>query len=277
MTEHVGLKTEISIKELTFIAQEVAINRCQFSWRVPHVGLATCSPLQRFFVFMLNLAPRSWRRGRRNPVPRPSQLRRRCGRLGSRWESCKWTFLSSKGCSPRNVCWTSGVAVCVPGAYFLDYLEPGNYLGLDKEQELVTLGLTRELKPGLLKRRSPSSLSRPHLSLSGSRKSRRCPLPEVDLHAFRSSGHRRYLKKLRAFVDVGHVLYATFFEGEAGSNHKESHDIWAFCYPRTQMEQFGQETGWKPHYIGDWNQPRNQMMMRYEADPGRRASESGAG
>jgi hypothetical protein len=30
------------------------------------------------------------------------------------------------------------------------------------------------------------------------------------------------------------------------------------------MEEFGKQTGWKPEYIGDWNHPRSQMMMRYE-------------
>ena len=73
------------------------------------------------------------------------------------------------------------------------------------------------------------------------------------------------LRKLREFVNVGHILFATFFEGPSASNHKDSHDIWVFHYPREQMEKFGQQTGWKPEYIGDWNQPRHQMMMRYEA------------
>jgi hypothetical protein len=29
------------------------------------------------------------------------------------------------------------------------------------------------------------------------------------------------------------------------------------------MEQIGQRAGWKMNYLGNWNHPRDQKMLRY--------------
>jgi hypothetical protein len=31
------------------------------------------------------------------------------------------------------------------------------------------------------------------------------------------------------------------------------------------MEAMGEATGWQPRYIGDWEHPRDQMIMEYTA------------
>ncbi len=31
------------------------------------------------------------------------------------------------------------------------------------------------------------------------------------------------------------------------------------------MERFGMQTGWQATYIGDWQHPRHQLVMQYEA------------
>ena len=76
------------------------------------------------------------------------------------------------------------------------------------------------------------------------------------------------LGKLRGFVHAGHVLFATFSEGDSSENAKGSHSHAGFRYSRREMERFGRSTGWVATYIGDWSHPRGQKMMRYvAADP----------
>ncbi|MDX6391297.1 MAG: hypothetical protein QOJ73_2360 [Streptosporangiaceae bacterium] len=69
----------------------------------------------------------------------------------------------------------------------------------------------------------------------------------------------------RKFVKDGHVAFATFFEGDSSCNSEESHPHVCFHYSVEEMDAFGRRVGWKPTYIGDWNHPRNQTMMRFEA------------
>jgi hypothetical protein len=73
------------------------------------------------------------------------------------------------------------------------------------------------------------------------------------------------LKNLRQFVEQGHVFFATFNEGASSSNSETSHSHAGFRYSRDEMVMFGERAGWKATYIGHWNHPRNQMMMKYEA------------
>jgi hypothetical protein len=73
------------------------------------------------------------------------------------------------------------------------------------------------------------------------------------------------LKQLRRFVESEHFLFATFLEGRSSRNPETSHSLVAFRYTRDEMTRFGENCGWKAIYIGNWNRPRNQMMMKYQA------------
>ena len=60
------------------------------------------------------------------------------------------------------------------------------------------------------------------------------------------------------------AFYATFFESESErQNPSESHDHLAWYFTRAQMDDFGERNGWVSEYIGDWNHPRNQVIVRY--------------
>ena len=60
------------------------------------------------------------------------------------------------------------------------------------------------------------------------------------------------------------MFFATFNEGPSQDNAEASHARAMFRYSRAEMEGFGESAGWSSTYIGDWNHPRKQMMMRYE-------------
>ena len=59
-------------------------------------------------------------------------------------------------------------------------------------------------------------------------------------------------------------FFATYFEAtDQIANPDQPHDHGRFDYTRAEMEQLGESTGWRSEYIGDWNHPRGQIMMRY--------------
>ncbi len=72
------------------------------------------------------------------------------------------------------------------------------------------------------------------------------------------------MDKLRDFLQADGVFYATFYESEReADNPNEPHDHGHFAYTRDQILDFGTRNGWTSEYIGDWDHPRGQVMVRY--------------
>jgi hypothetical protein len=67
------------------------------------------------------------------------------------------------------------------------------------------------------------------------------------------------------FVNPGHVFFATYFLTDNEDNPLLSHAHSAFRYTQARMLDFGTSTGWQSEYIGDWNHPRGQVMVKYTA------------
>ncbi|MGH8297078.1 MAG: hypothetical protein ACRETZ_16515 [Steroidobacteraceae bacterium] len=56
----------------------------------------------------------------------------------------------------------------------------------------------------------------------------------------------------------------TFFEVEEPvENPVNSHPHLPFRFTSNEMKEIGERAGWKMDYIGDWNHPRGQKMVRY--------------
>jgi hypothetical protein len=158
------------------------------------------------------------------------------------------------------------------GRFFIPYLDPGNYLGLDRNEWLIRSGLRREIPRHTVAEKSPQFVvsatfdftqftKRPDYALAQSLFSH---LVEEDIILC--------LRNLRSFVKSGAVFYATFnLPGAFGAGHKNpatSGDHAPFAHEMDVMERLGRETGWAPTYIGDWGHPRGQVMMEYRAVQG---------
>lgn len=188
--------------------------------------------------------------------------------VGGLWEEIgrlQVDFLVAQGLEPAHCLLDIGCGALRGGVHFIRYLDRGNYLGLDKEKTLITLGVEQELGQWLHAWKQPEFVvsasfefhrfsKRPHVSMAQSLFTH-LSADDVGL----------CLRNLRAFVDRGHRLFATFFEGESVRNRPTSHSHAGFYYSRSEMERFGEQTGWTPVYVGDWRHPRQQMMIRYDA------------
>jgi Cyclic nucleotide-binding domain len=188
--------------------------------------------------------------------------------VGGMWEAVgqlQYNFLVAQGLKPSHCLLDIACGALRGGVYFINYLAPGNYLGLDKEQTLIELGIEQELGATIYAQKHPEFVisdrfefhkfsKQPQFSIAHSLFTHLTP---EDIHLC--------LRNLRDFVAPGHLLFATFFAGDSAHNPPCSHSWAGFQYSRGEMEYFGTQTGWKATYIGDWQHPRHQMMIQYEA------------
>jgi hypothetical protein len=187
--------------------------------------------------------------------------------IGGHWEKIgqlQYNFLVAHGLMPSHCLLDIGCGSLRGGVHFIPYLDPGNYLGLDRNEALIKCGIKQELNPVLYAEKKPLFVisdcfefqrfpKRPQFSIAQSLFTH---LTEVDISLC--------LKNLRNFVGLGHVFFATFYQGSSDRNPGASDSQKGFRYTLDEMQNFGSMTGWKGTYIGNWRHPRHQMMMKYE-------------
>jgi SAM-dependent methyltransferase len=187
--------------------------------------------------------------------------------VGGMWETMgrlQFDFLLAQGLEPRHTLLDIACGSLRGGVHFIRYLDPGNYLGIEKEEALIKRALAKELP------REVREQKRPELVVSGTfefeRFSKRADfsLAQSLFTHLNESDLELCLRKLRANVAAGHQLFATFAPG-GRRNEGRSHARASFFYEPAHLEEIGRRTGFEPHYIGDWGHPRSQMMMRLTA------------
>jgi hypothetical protein len=176
----------------------------------------------------------------------------------------QFEFLVNEGLQPYHYLLDIACGSLRAGVHFIPYLEAGHYLGIDKEHELIRLGIKEELGSQLYE------LKKPRFVVSGDFQFDRFGVrPDYALAQslfthLPASLINACFRRLRLHIHEDGVFYATFFETETEiSNPSKPHDHGYFGYTRRQMEGFGAGNGWKSEYIGDWNHPQGQVMVRY--------------
>jgi hypothetical protein len=191
---------------------------------------------------------------------------------GPFWEKIsklQFEFVRAQGLAPSDVFIDVACGALRGGMRFIDYLEPGHYLGLDKHIELVIYGVASELT--LEKFR----LKRPRFAISDRfefEKFHERPSFGIAQSLFThliADDIRLCLANLRKIAAPGCRFFATYFQAEKAMNNPAvSHSHGGFAFTIAEMESFGRDTGWQPHHIGDWGHPRNQRMMEYRNGSG---------
>jgi SAM-dependent methyltransferase len=173
------------------------------------------------------------------------------------------------------------------GRFFIDYLEPDHYYGVDANQSLMQVGYDIEL----------SDEQRARVPLSHLRANDRF---QVDFDApfdvaiaqsvftHVSLNHIRLcLYRTAKVVKPGGSFYATFFE--RGRSTPVDHIISAekrkpfyteknvFWYYRSDLVWAAEIGPWKANYIGDWGHPANQKMMQFIRIPDEEWAKTRAG
>lgn len=187
--------------------------------------------------------------------------------VGGLWDEIgqlQFDFLVKNGLKPHHYFLDVACGSLRAGVHLIPYLEPGHYLGIDKEPELIEKGVKEELSDELVREKQPEFVvseafefekfsAQPDYAIAQSLFTHLTP---PIIHAC--------MAKLRPVMPPDGVFYATFFEtDQPRENLDDSHDHGLFYYTREEMQAFGEDNGWTAQYIGDWNHPRDQVMVEY--------------
>jgi SAM-dependent methyltransferase len=200
------------------------------------------------------------------------------GRAGGLWQrmgALQLDYLVSQGMQPNARLLDVGCGPLRAGVRFVEYLEPGNYYGVDVNESLLQVGYDVEL-PQKMRHKLP----RDHLRVTdrfdcdfGVRfdfaiaQSLFTHIPLNDI--------RLCLYRVAAQMNPGGRFFATFFEAAPGfpvdgildegvekkrGKYGERNPFWYWPGDLEWAASFGP---WRFRYIGDWNHPRNQKMVEF--------------
>lgn len=185
--------------------------------------------------------------------------------VGGYWDEMgklQLDFMRSHGLEPSSVLVDVACGSLRAGRLFIPYLDPGNYLGIEREQKLIDAGLADEVPADVVAEKRPELVvdgvfqfdrfsKRPHVGIANSLFSH---INERDI--------RLCLGNLRDFAP-GCVFYATFRLTDGRANPLRSTAHADFRYSPEQMAAMGAATGWASEYVGEWGHPTGQHMMRF--------------
>jgi hypothetical protein len=175
----------------------------------------------------------------------------------------QFSFMVGQGLAASHVLLDIACGSLRGGVRFIPYLDAGNYLGIEKEQKLIDLGIAKELDPGIRSSKAPELVvsdsfeferfsRRPDYALAQSLFSHLPPRDIVDC-----------LRKLHAFSPQCR-LFATFFLADKRRrNPRSRHDHLTFRYTQEQLAGFAAASEWSFRYIGEWGHPRGQVMTEF--------------
>jgi hypothetical protein len=189
------------------------------------------------------------------------------GYVGGMWEEIgqlQFDFLLSKGLKPASCLLDIGCGSLRLGSKAIPYLDRGNYLGIEKERGLVSAGLDKELDPETRQEKQPKIVISSSFDFEKLGRKANFAIAQSLFTHLPPDLIEHCCRNLHPWLDDDGVLYATFFETEHKRiNPKKSHDFGKFSYTQGEMCTFGNLSGFITEYIGDWNHPRNQVMVEY--------------
>jgi len=183
-------------------------------------------------------------------------------------------FLRSHGLEPQHTLLDVGCGAFRAGRHFIDYLDAGNYYGIEANQSVIQAGYDHELDDEQRAKTPVGHLrvsDRFYAEFDGTRFDYALA-QSVFTHV--SLNHMRLcLFRLAMVMKPGGKFYATFFEKPDDTrigmvfNAKRQKPMFTeknvFWYFRSDLEWVASFSPWKVRYIGDWGHPAGQVMMEY--------------
>jgi SAM-dependent methyltransferase len=183
-------------------------------------------------------------------------------------------FLKSQGMLPEHRLLDIGCGSFRAGRHFIDFLDAGNYYGIDANHSLMQTGYDLELSDEQ-RTKTPITHLRANDRFDGDFGVEYEFAIANSVFSHVSLNHIRLaLYRLDKVMAPGGSFYATFFErkatfpidaiSELTKNGKgyftEKNNFWYFRSDLRWAATFGH---WKVTYIGDWGHPAGQRMMQF--------------
>jgi len=224
---------------------------------------------------ILYSAYRQWRRPRPADQNGDSQIESHRRAVGGVWDEIgelQFDFMAQQGLRPDHRLLDIGCGSLRGGVRFVRYLGDGHYYGIDSQQWLLDAGKRIELARAGLADRTAHLLCRDDFDFS--------VFGVAFDYAIAQSvfTHLPWNSILRCLVNAQKALkpegrfYATFFQDKTGESRISplTHPIGGrvtypdrdpYHYEFDVFEELARRVGLKVDYIGEWNHPRDQMMM----------------
>jgi len=176
----------------------------------------------------------------------------------------QFDFLVSQGLEPSSVLLDIACGSLRAGRHFIPYLDAGNYLGIDIEEDLITAGLEYELDPGVAELKRPEFVVSEDFAFDGFSKVPDFAIANSLFTHLVPADIKLCLGNLAAHRNSTTVFFASFFEVDRPADNPASSDAHkGFFYTRDEMAAFGEASDWTSSYIGHWGHPRNQKLMSF--------------
>ncbi|HEX8232446.1 MAG TPA: class I SAM-dependent methyltransferase [Caulobacteraceae bacterium] len=199
--------------------------------------------------------------------------------IGGLWDVMgrkQYDYLLAQGLQPHHRLLDIGCGCFRGGVHFVQYLNPGNYYGIDISQELIDVGYEREIEPAGLAERLPKAnlIAGADFDVSALGASYDYALAQSVFTHLPLEAFGVCLRALGPWMQPGGILFATFFEAPHPSRavnewvqepgHFITHpDRDPFhSSPREILEAVQGVGGWDPVWVGDWGHPRAQKMLK---------------
>ena len=199
--------------------------------------------------------------------------------VGGLWDevgALQFDFVVAQGLRPEMKFLDLGCGCLRGGVRFIQFLEPGNYFGVDANASLIRSGWEIELPRAGLQQRLPQQ----NLLVNSDFEAWRLGVSFDMILAQSVFTHlpkewlQRCLLELVRCMSPGSIFFATFFhcpsdwpEGEP--RYDAAHwgtTFWdrdPFHYRESDVAGLADPRSWKVEHLRDWKHPRGQWMVRF--------------
>lgn len=179
----------------------------------------------------------------------------------------QFELLLAEGVQPHHVVLNVACGSFRLGVHLIPYLDPGNYLGIEKEAELIDAGQARELGPDLVAERRPELVVSDSFEFERFGKGPDFAIARSLFTHLPAGLVLDAMRKLRRVIDDEGLFLASFFESRVPAlNPRRPHAHQSFRYTRGRMLALGSQTGWRADYLGRWAQDDSQVYVRFRPD-----------
>lgn len=198
--------------------------------------------------------------------------------IGGMWDAVgalQLDFLKGQGLAPRHLLLDVGCGSLRGGVRFVDWLDPGNYFGIDISAALLDAGYDREISPLGLQEKLPranlktvSDFDATSFGVAFDMAIAQSVFTHLPLNQIAAC-----LEQTARVVKPGGVFYATFFLApdnarwsDTITHHPGGVVTTALSDPyhyRIADLAWAAQGAWRTEYVGEWSHPRGQQMMAY--------------
>jgi SAM-dependent methyltransferase len=228
------------------------------------------------------LVPVGIKRSIKRVIPRryhrvfdPDWHRRTIGNL-PRWEmlgDLQFEYLKERGLEPHHFLLDVGCGPLRGGVRFIDYLEPGRYYGVEKDEAVLEEARRVELPRHGLEHKDPTLVAMADFDFRRLGQTFDYAIAQSVFTHLPLNNIIRCLVRMEDALHEGGRFYATIWENPEGkrnledirqSDHKVTHfDSDSFHYDFATFEWIADGTGLSVEHLGRWGHPQNQVMLLF--------------